>query len=205
LINTRGTQVFLVLVLLGGEIQQRFVALSEPLSQEALSSFATRLTNRFQGQDVAAIEEKLGEYLGVEREILHHVLAEMRQSNNLVAGAVYLDGLSNVLSEPDFTSPEEAQRAIRVIQERSRLEELLARTVLIGPNASGVQVLIGGEGTYEDLRKCSLILARYGAPDVATGTLGVLGPMRMSYGRTISTIRFLSGLLSDLVAETLVE
>jgi heat-inducible transcriptional repressor len=34
---------------------------------------------------------------------------------------------------------------------------------------------------------------------MATGTLGVLGPMRMPYGRTISIVRFLSGLLSDLV------
>ncbi len=205
LISTRGTQVLMVMVLMGGEIQQRFFTLSEPISQENLSGFATRLTNRFQGKDVAAIEERIAEYTGVESEILEQVIAEMRQSNNLVAGAVYLDGISNVLSEPDFSSPEEAQRAIRVIQERSRLEELLARTVLIGPNASGVHVLIGGEGTYEELRKCSLILARYGSPDIATGTLGVLGPMRMSYGRAISTIRFLSGLLSDLVAETLVE
>ena len=67
-----------------------------------------------------------------------------------------------------------------------------------------MQVLIGGEGTWDDLRHCSIVLARYGAPGLATGTLGVLGPMRMSYGRTISTMRFLAGLLSDLVAETLV-
>jgi len=33
----------------------------------------------------------------------------------------------------------------------------------------------------------------------------VVGPMRMSYGRAISTIRFLAGLLSDLVSDTLVE
>jgi heat-inducible transcriptional repressor len=205
LISTRGTQVFMVMVLMGGEIQQRFMNLSEPASQEMLSSIATRLTNRFQGQDISMIEERLVEFSGIEREIVDQVVAEMRQANNLVAGAVYLDGISNVLAEPDFSSPEEAQRAIRVIQERSRLEELLTRTVLSGPGTSGVHVIIGGEGTYEDLRKCSLILARYGASDVATGTLGVLGPMRMSYGRTISTIRFLSGLLSDLVADTLVE
>ena len=37
------------------------------------------------------------------------------------------------------------------------------------------------------------------------GALGVVGPLRMSYGRTISTVRFLSGLLSSLVTDTLVE
>jgi heat-inducible transcriptional repressor len=68
-----------------------------------------------------------------------------------------------------------------------------------------VQVLIGGEGTWEDLRQCSVILARYGMPGQATGTLGVLGPMRMPYGRTISTVKFVANLLSDLVTETLAD
>jgi heat-inducible transcriptional repressor len=65
----------------------------------------------------------------------------------------------------------------------------------------GVQVLIGGEGTWEELRECSMVLARYGAPGLATGTLGVLGPIRMAYGHTISTVRYVAGLLSDLVLE----
>jgi heat-inducible transcriptional repressor len=70
---------------------------------------------------------------------------------------------------------------------------------------NSVQVLIGGEGTWEELRHFSVVLARYGAAGLATGTLGVLGPMRLPYGRTISTMRFLSNLLSDLVSETLLE
>jgi heat-inducible transcriptional repressor len=50
-----------------------------------------------------------------------------------------------------------------------------------------------------------MVLSRYGVPGLATGTLGVLGPIRMPYGRTISTVRFVSGLLSDLVEEMHVE
>jgi heat-inducible transcriptional repressor len=46
-------------------------------------------------------------------------------------------------------------------------------------------------------------LARYGAPGLVTGTLGVLGPMRMPYGHTISTVRYVASLLSDLVTESL--
>ena len=49
---------------------------------------------------------------------------------------------------------------------------------------------------------CSMVLTRYGAPGFATGALGVLGPTRMAYGRTISTVRYVAGLLSDLVIET---
>jgi heat-inducible transcriptional repressor len=71
----------------------------------------------------------------------------------------------------------------------------------LATNLGGVQVLIGGEGTWEELRDCSVVLARYGAPGLVTGALGVMGPTRMPYGRTISTVRFVAGLLSDLVSE----
>jgi len=63
--------------------------------------------------------------------------------------------------------------------------------------------LIGGEGVWEELRQCSMIVARYGVPGMATGTLGVLGPMRMSYSKTIPTVRFVAGLLSDMVNDTI--
>jgi heat-inducible transcriptional repressor len=46
-----------------------------------------------------------------------------------------------------------------------------------------------------------MVLARYGVPGLATGTLGVLGPIRMAYGQTISTVRYVAGLLSDLVVD----
>ena len=72
---------------------------------------------------------------------------------------------------------------------------------MLTTSVGGIQVLIGGEGTWEELRQCSMVLSRYGVPDMATGTIGVLGPIRMAYGRTISTVRFVAGLLSELVVE----
>jgi heat-inducible transcriptional repressor len=64
-------------------------------------------------------------------------------------------------------------------------------------------VLIGGEGEWDELRQCSMVIARYGVPGMATGTLGVLGPMRMSYAKTIPAVRYVASLLSDLVNDTI--
>ena len=113
-----------------------------------------------------------------------------------------MDGLSNVLSEPEFVGTEEVRRALRLLEERSLLQDLVSRSALTNPQG-GVHVLIGGEGTWDELRQWSLVLGNYGMPGQATGTLGVLGPLRMSYGRAISTVRFLSGVMSDLMADTM--
>ena len=128
------------------------------------------------------------------------IVGEMELSSAVLGGEVYRDGLTNVLAEPEFAEVGLARRALRVFEERNFLQDLLTSTILT-TNVGGVQVLIGGEGTWEDLRECSIVLGRYGVPGLATGTLGVLGPIRMSYGHTISTVRFVSDLLSDLVVE----
>lgn len=203
LISTRGRQVLMVLVMAGGEIQQRILSLSEPVSQEQLSSTAALLTQLYQNKDPNTVNLP-AQLDPLAQDVAEWIKEELRLAENLVSGEIYLDGLTNVLAEPEFAGSEDARRALRVLEERPLLQELLSRTVMSGP-LGGVQVLIGGEGTWQDLRQSSMVLARYGAPGLMTGTLGVLGPMRMPYGRTISTVRFLSELLSELVTDTLVE
>ncbi len=206
LIATRGRQVLMVLVMLGGEIRQRLLTLSEPVSQEQLSAAADRLNAMLQGKDTLAIQALSLPLDALEQAILDWVMDEMARADALPSGEVYLDGLTNVVGEPEFSDSEEARRTLRLLEERTLLNDLLTRsTVLTDAPVGGVQVLIGGEGSYDELRRCSVVLARYGAPGLAMGTLGVLGPMRMPYGRAISTVRFLAGLLSELVADTLVE
>ena len=200
LIGTYGRQVLLVLVLSGGDVRQQMLALAEPVSQDRLSAVATRLNELCQAMDAEMIATLSGHLDALEQDVLKLIVGDMRGSSALLSGEVYRDGLSHVLAEPEFAEMEVARKALRILEERSLLEDLLTRTVL-PTSVGGVQVLIGGEGTWEDLRDCSMVLARYGAPGLATGAIGVVGPIRMAYGRTISTVRFVSGLLSDLVVE----
>jgi heat-inducible transcriptional repressor len=204
LIGTHGRQVLMVLVLSGGEVSQQMLSLAEPVSQEQLSAVAQTINRICLGLDSDGIGALKTPATALEQDILKLVSTEMRRSGDVIAGELYRDGLTHVLAEPEFGEVDVARRALRILEERPLLEDLLTRTVL-STEPGGVQVLIGGEGTWEELRECSMVLARYGAPGLATGTLGVLGPMRMPYGRTISTVRFMAGLLSNLVEDMLAE
>jgi heat-inducible transcriptional repressor len=199
LIGTRGRQVLMVLVLAGGEVSQQMLALAEPVSQEQLSA-AAQLLNQLcadlDGETIAGLTTNLN---ALESDILKLVVDEMQRTKSVTAGEIYRDGLTHVLAEPEFGEADAARRALRIFEERPLLDDLLSRTVL-STEMGGVQVLIGGEGTWEELRDCSMVLARYGIAGL-TGTVGVLGPMRMPYGRTISTVRFVAGLLSNMVED----
>lgn len=200
LISTRGRQVLMVLVLDGGDVRQQMLVLAELPSQQQLSNVAQLLNEACMGLDADGISS-LNIHLGVlEKDIIRLVSEEMRRSSDILGGEVYRDGITHVLAEPEFAEMDVARNALRILEERTLLEDLLTRTVQNG-EVGGVQVLIGGEGTWEELRDCSVVLARYGVPGIVSGTVGVLGPIRMPYGRTISTVRFVAGLLSDLMGE----
>ena len=202
LISTTGRQVLMVLVTMSGKVSQQMLVLSEPVTQEKLSATAEQLNRLYFNktlQDIEAMPADL-DILGQDMKKL--VLDEMRQSEKMVPDEVYQDGWTNVLAEPEFSQSETARRALRVLEERPLLEDLLSQTVM-NTEIGGVQVLIGGEGTWEELSDCSLVLARYGVPELASGVLGVLGPTRMPYAQTISTVNFVADLLSELVNETM--
>ena len=198
LISTQGRQVLMVLVMAGGEVSQQILTLAEPVSQDRLSQTATRLNVLLAGLTVEAISGLATRPDALDQDILLLILQDMRRAAASPSGEIYTDGLTNVLNEPEFVESDEARRALKIFEERSTLQDLLARTTT-NSNIGGLQVLIGGEGEWEELRQCSMIIARYGVPGMATGMLGVLGPMRMSYARTIPTVRYVAGLLSDLV------
>ncbi|NJN43277.1 MAG: heat-inducible transcription repressor HrcA [Anaerolineae bacterium] len=181
LIELRGRQILMVLVLTGGDVRQQMLTLADHVPQERLSAVAEDVTLLCQGLDYDGITAlaPLPDALG--QDILQLVSTTMRQEN-LLTGEVYRDGIINVLEEPEFAEASSARRALRVLEERPFLEDLLSQTIM-NSDVGSVQVLIGGEGTWEELSDCSVVLTRYGVPDLAIGTLGVLGPVRMRYGQ----------------------
>ena len=202
LISTQGRQVLMVLVMVGGEVSQQILTLAEPVTQERLSQTTARLNALLAGLAIDAITSLTIRPDALDQDILMLIAQEIRRNSESNSGEIYTDGLTNVLSEPEFAESDDARRALKIFEERSTLQDLLARTTL-NSNIGGLQVLIGGEGGWDELRQCSMVIARYGVPGMATGTLGVLGPMRMSYARTIPTVRYVAGLLSDLVNDTI--
>ncbi len=203
LISTQGRQVLMVLVLDGGEVDQQVLTLAEPVTQDRLSQAATHLNSLLVGLSGEAIAAQASRTDALEQDIITLLVQDMKRTSESASGEIYTDGLTNVLSEPEFAeSSDDARWAMRLFEERSNLQDFLARASTHS-SVGGLQVLIGGAGGWQELRQCSMVIARYGAPGLATGTLGVLGPMRMSYARTIPTVRYVASLLSNLVNDSI--
>jgi heat-inducible transcriptional repressor len=200
LISTQARQVLLVLVLQGGEVRQQMLSLAESIDQARLTLVAEEINRACVGKDAQGVAAQAAQVTDLEHEVSRLVAEIIARADAVSAGAIVHDGIANVLTQPEFSDASTALSALRLLEEHSFLEEVLAKA--LSPSIGGVQVVIGGEGAWEELKDCSMILARYGAPGFATGALGVLGPTRMAYGRTISAVRYVAGLMSDLLVES---
>ena len=204
LISVRGSQVLMVLVLVGGEIRQQIISLDNIYTQNQLSDLAQKINNGCENSTLDEIEQFRLIDEPLSDTILNAVAEQMRFSEDYANGKFFMDGLTNVLGADETVDPDQTRVALKLIEERQNLDDLMLRANH-NQEIGGVQVLIGCENTWQELRDWSIILTRYGVPEQMSGTLGILGPMRMPYGHAINTVRFVGELLSDLISENMVE
>ncbi len=196
LINTQGRLVLMVLVLDGGSVHQQLLTLVEPVPQRVLSKTAQILNlvcAHRTADDVRALARK--ESTELARDIGEVVADAMLQADQHGPRDVYRYGLSESLAS--FTD-DEAQQAIRVLEEQSLLNGIL-QEALTGEQ-DDIRVVVAGEGRWEALSHLSMVLGRYGTQQTY-GTLGLLGPTRMRYGRAVSAVRYVAGLMSGLLGD----
>ena len=191
LIATQGRMVLLVLVLHSGEVKQQMLTLAEPLPQARLSIAADHLNSLFENTTFDEIRRNMGQLDTLEFEITRLVLDILGRSDNRSISEIYRDGLINLLED------EGTRQAVRVLEERTLLANVISQSML--PESRGVQVVIGGDGRWEELKDCTIILSRYGVPDDFSGTVAVIGPTRMSYGRNVAAVRYIADLMSNFV------
>jgi heat-inducible transcriptional repressor len=132
----------------------------------------------------------------------------MRQLEDQVNRQIYSDGIIEMLSQPEFLpallKEDDVDRAVERL--RQVLHTLTGndslRTLIVHAlDQEGVHVVIGEEHGNDELRDYSVILSRYGVNGEVHGVLGIIGPTRMAYPRSISTVSYISTVMSDLLRD----
>jgi heat-inducible transcriptional repressor len=193
----------LILVLREGAIKQALITVDgdDAIDQPTLNAVAGLLNERLVDMTVRRAETRLAVLDDADRvqalakRVGDRVVKVLREYDADAIEEVYSDGLLNVMEAPEFAQSEKLRRVFNALENRVYLGQLVGSVAGTGR----VQVFIGHENQPIDMRDVSLVLAPYGRPGQAIGVVGVLGPTRMSYSQAIGTVRFVSGLMNELV------
>lgn len=195
LVGIQERLVLLILVTQASAVKQAVVQWPEPLAQAELREAADRLTARFAGQAADEVTAGAAEEAGFARLAAEQVADILRGLETASAVEMQHAGLEHALQQPEFAGGQAAGQIVELMEGGAFLSALLPQ---LRP-ADDVQVFIGGENVSDELRPYGIVVATYGVRREVIGLVGVVGPRRMAYERSIGTVRYVADLMSDLV------
>ncbi len=189
-------QVLVVMVTKNGLVNNRVFDFQRPIIPDVLEQWEQHLRQKFLKTDIATVNEKLlaemTKLFAGECESPAAVIAKKAQvSGN--DNKVFLVGSSNMLKQPEFQDIDKVKYILELLEQDERMRQLMA------PVREGdVNVSIGPELPYAEMKECSLVTATYSVDGKIIGTVGVLGPTRMAYSKTVSMVDYMARQLSDI-------
>lgn len=189
LVSLAEGRAMLVVVADTGRVENHVVGIPEGVDEVQLEQ-ATDILNRLvighPIEDVAHIVEANLERFPLELRdaagAAARVLADALSTGE--GQRLFLEGTSTIVDEEKFADLETVRQVISALEHRRLLLEVLADALAAG----NMSVRIGSENEAEEMQVCTVILAPYGSGETAVGSLGIVGPTRMDYQRTIPAV-----------------
>ncbi len=113
------------------------------------------------------------------------------------SGQLIIEGGSRMLHEPEFGDLERARLLFRAFEEKSIMLKLLDKAL----ETPGVNIWMGSDTDQGVLENCAVVTGTYGAEGKMMGTVGIIGPMRMDYGKVVPLVEYTSKLISSQLAD----
>jgi heat-inducible transcriptional repressor len=178
------------------KLHQQVISLPEPLGQEDLTRLASRLNQRLAGKGADAIMAEADGTHSVDDVVIRLTADMILLEDHAQYTEPHLEGIGYVLRQPEFSRSDRMLNVLEALEERNLSKVIPFETIA----DEGVTVIIGGENRRDAMRDCSVVIARYSAGEGgASGALGVVGPTRMHYPRSIASVRYLGSLMSELM------
>jgi len=196
-------KVLVILVSKAGLLQRKLIRVADRYTQEELNRAGNYLVEQFAGRTLTDIRNDLLKKMQAERMQFDRMLSLLQAWSGTLESdanpdAIYLQGTSNILSKPEFADVERMRELFQMFEEKGRLVKILNECISSSP-PEGVKIAIGSEMGVPGMRDFALITASYAAADNTTGLLGIIGPTRLEYERSISIVGYLGRVIGEMI------
>lgn len=189
-------QAVMVVITATGALDNELIIFSEAVEADELQRMAMQFSKAVQNwllQDITA------ESISVIISRINGSHAILLQIGESLLRAItkrklfYSVGATELLNQPEFKSVEKVQSVLSLLEEQHQLGK-----VLEDDSPHPIRVKIGSENNDAVLNDMSLIQADFSHQDKSLGTLAILGPIRMEYGRIINMLTYMKQLMESI-------
>jgi heat-inducible transcriptional repressor len=200
-LNLSDRRVLVILVSPDGDVQNRIIHTQSNFSQSQLLEASNFLNAHYAGLTMEEVRTRLR----TEVEALRGEIATLMQAavdigtegGDSPREDVVVSGERNLLSVSEFSSD---MGHLRQLFDLFAQKTQLIRLLDVSSQADGVRIYIGGESQVVPFQDLSVVTAPYEVDGQVVGTLGVIGPQRMSYERMIQIVDVTAKLVGNALS-----
>ncbi len=191
--------VMLVIVTDGNIVRNHVIKVARPLTHEESDRLSQVLNANLQGLTMEAINlpviQKIRHELGADQGIVTDLLDAIQSTIQYADDVeLYATGTTNILDFPEFSDISRARALMEVFQRKDEILQTIGDPHTMEPGKN-LRITIGTENELEPMQDCSVVTTTYSVGGRNIGSISVIGPVRMDYGKVIST---LGAMMSDL-------
>ena len=194
LVRLQDVLVLLIVVFEQARLRRQLFRLQVPVAPAQLQESANKLSEIIEGRTWREIGPGETVLSPLEEELLATTVVIVREEDRTRYMDHYVDGLRNLLRQPEFAENEQVRAVVEGVEDGSLAQAILEET----PDTGVVRVLIGQENRDDMLRPLSVVIGQYGEPGQASGAVGAIGPTRMEYVSTISSVQYMTQVMTEL-------
>ena len=196
-------RAMVILVASDGQVENRIIDVPPGLPPSALVEAANYLNNRGSGRTLGELRLRVASDLAADRGQLDTLATTVVQaglatwSDGGRGGALIVRGQGRLLADVQQV---ENLAAIQMLFDRLETQETMLRLLDLAEQSEGVRIFIGAESGLFGTSGISMVVApaRNDAGGIV-GAIGVIGPMRLNYGRIIPVMDYTARVIGRLL------
>jgi heat-inducible transcriptional repressor len=195
LVPLEGLLAMMIVVLEHTRLRRHMLHLTQPTDADELARSANRVRDLVEGHTRRQLTEVHMDLSPLEQDILDTTILVLEQEDKNLFRDHYLDGLRNLLSQPEFAENSRIRELVEGFEDGTLAQAVLEEM----PDGATLRVVIGDENRGDVLRPLSVVIGRYGGPGGVAGAIAAVGPTRMRYAHTIARVRLMTSVMSEMV------
>lgn len=182
-----------------GSIDTNVVDIPLGMSSEEMDYLAGKMSKLLEDRNLSDISVEILQNVHTDVVEDKLIFSSLLQAVRKMTGRrqeqkVFLGGTKQLLNQPEFRDVERVRNLLGILEEEKVLKDLMQ-----GGEDSGLKVTIGSENKFSGIQDCSMVQATYRLNGQIVGTMAVLGPTRMEYGKVISVMDYLHKYLKTIL------
>ncbi len=201
-VQINSCRVLAIVITRQGVVSNKIIELDEPLTQADLTRIANYIKSEFNSQTLPSIRKRILDLMKQEQTQYDQLIKKaMMLGRKIVEATVdtenlVVTGAAQLVHYPEFANIQATKNILEALEEKSKIVRILTQFI----EGEGIHIVIGSENGNPELKGLSLISSPYRYRDEAVGTLGILGPTRMEYGRVVPLVEHIAKVVSSILS-----